>query len=141
MKYVLGFIFGKTHNFVLLQRKAKPDWQKGRYNGVGGKIEEDESPEEAMMREGEEEVGCSLPWEKKATVVVGENTIHVFKAVVEPKTMKACVDFSKTTDEPCELDVRQALPSECLSNVPMLVEMCACPNFGHAEILMKEVNK
>lgn len=137
MKYVLGFIFGKTHNFVLLQRKAKPDWQKGRYNGVGGKIEDGETPEQAMTREGVEEVGQALEWEKKATMFVNEHTVYVFKAIVEPKTMKACVDFSKTTDEPCELDVRQCLPAECLTNVPMLVEMCACPCFAHAEILLK----
>lgn len=141
MKYVLGFIFGKTHNFVLLQRKARPDWQKGRYNGIGGKIEEGETPEQAMKREGIEEVGNDLSWEKKATMFVGEHAIYVFKAVVEPKIMKTCVDFSKTTDEPVELDVVKALPAECITNVPMLVEMCACPCFAHAEILLKEISR
>ena len=48
--YVLGFAFNKNFREVLLILKNKPQWQKGLYNGIGGKIEEGELPIEAMVR-------------------------------------------------------------------------------------------
>jgi 8-oxo-dGTP pyrophosphatase MutT (NUDIX family) len=42
---------------VLLMEKTKPAWQAGRFNLVGGKIEEGESIEEASIRELKEETG------------------------------------------------------------------------------------
>lgn len=71
-EYVCGFVFTdetglafpqagmKKNRRVLLVEKQKPDWQKGRFNGVGGKIEPGETPVEAMAREFREEV--SSPW-------------------------------------------------------------------------------
>ena len=57
--YVLGFAFGEVNKnrHVLLIHKNKPEWQNGRINGVGGKIEPDEDLYEAMVREFKEEVG------------------------------------------------------------------------------------
>lgn len=57
-KMVVGFLFsGLT---VLLVRKTRPYWQVGLLNGVGGVIEENETPIDAMRREFEEETGCSI---------------------------------------------------------------------------------
>lgn len=42
---------------VLLVLKDRPEWQKGKYNLLGGKIEEGETPEEAAVRELKEEAG------------------------------------------------------------------------------------
>ncbi len=57
MMYVLGFAFDYSPPGlnVLLIRKTKPDWQKGKLNGVGGKIEPGETPIKAMVREFREE--------------------------------------------------------------------------------------
>ena len=44
---------------VLLIRK-KRGFGKGKYNGVGGRIEKGETPEEAAIREVEEEVGVKV---------------------------------------------------------------------------------
>lgn len=55
--YVVGFLFDEDYEEVVLIRKNRPDWQAGLLNGVGGKIEEGEDPEEAMRREFEEEAG------------------------------------------------------------------------------------
>lgn len=55
---VVGFMFGKDFTHVVLIIKEKPAWQKGKHNGVGGKIEDfDESPAHAMAREFREETG------------------------------------------------------------------------------------
>lgn len=42
---------------VLLVLKDRPEWQKGRLNLVGGKVEPGETPVEAAVRELEEESG------------------------------------------------------------------------------------
>lgn len=55
--YVVGFLFRNGGDEVALIRKQKPAWQKGLLNGVGGKIEFDEHPLTAMIREFEEEAG------------------------------------------------------------------------------------
>jgi 8-oxo-dGTP diphosphatase len=57
--YVAGFMFSPDLENVVLIEKQKPDWQKGKYNAVGGKIEEGESPIQAMVREFEEEAFVS----------------------------------------------------------------------------------
>ena len=55
--YVLGFAFSQNKQNVLLIKKNRPAWQAGKLNGVGGKIEEGETPAQAMVREFEEETG------------------------------------------------------------------------------------
>jgi hypothetical protein len=64
-EYVCGFAFTRPQHpsphscWVLLIRKAKPDWMKGKLNGVGGKIEQGESVYEAQAREVLEETGIT----------------------------------------------------------------------------------
>lgn len=76
MNYVCGFLLSWDLQEFLLIRKMKPEWQKGKLNGIGGKIEpkhlimtnmehpEDdkylmETPQEAMIREFHEETGIT----------------------------------------------------------------------------------
>lgn len=56
-KYVLGIVINKEKNKVLLIRKTNPEWQRGLLNAIGGKIELEELPISAMVREFEEETG------------------------------------------------------------------------------------
>ena len=55
--YVLGFAFNEYYKQLLLIEKEKPDWQKGLYNGIGGKIRDGEPEVLAMIREFREEAG------------------------------------------------------------------------------------
>lgn len=55
-RYVLIFIFTPDLKKVLLIKRKKPPYQ-GCFNGVGGKIELNESPEHAAYRECAEETG------------------------------------------------------------------------------------
>ncbi len=59
-EYVVGFLFTTNLNQMSLIHKLKPAWQKGKYNGIGGKIEKGETPAEAMRREFEEEAGLDI---------------------------------------------------------------------------------
>lgn len=58
--YVAGFLFDEAREHVVLLEKQKPLWMKGKLNGVGGKIEDGETPIVAMRREFEEETGLAL---------------------------------------------------------------------------------
>lgn len=55
--YTLGFVFNPERTHVMLIRKTRPQWQAGLLNGIGGKLEEDESDSECMIREFKEETG------------------------------------------------------------------------------------
>jgi 8-oxo-dGTP diphosphatase len=59
-KYVNGFLFDSYGEYVTLIEKAKPEWQAGLLNGVGGKVESGETFEEAMTREFLEEAGVEV---------------------------------------------------------------------------------
>ncbi len=61
--YVCGFMFSEDRQLVALIEKQKPDFLKGLWNGIGGKIEHSEVLEEApglaMAREFLEETGVA----------------------------------------------------------------------------------
>ncbi|QDJ96452.1 putative NUDIX hydrolase [Xanthomonas phage Xoo-sp13] len=60
MNYVCGFAFDYDMKKVALVLKNRPKFLAGKYNGLGGKIEDtDNSPNEAMAREFAEECGVS----------------------------------------------------------------------------------
>ena len=64
-RYCVGFAFkADIPGYVYLIKKKRPEWQKGKLNGVGGKIEENETPLEAMVREFEEETGIKTTEEQ-----------------------------------------------------------------------------
>jgi len=85
---VLSLLFLRRDNEVLLAMK-KRDFGEGRWNGVGGKVENGESIEQAMIRETEEEIGITPTIYKKVADIrfdeyfKGEPTlmhVHVFVA-------------------------------------------------------------
>ncbi|PEC20050.1 NUDIX hydrolase [Bacillus cereus] len=57
-KYTICFI-RKGNEILLLNRNKKPNM--GMWNGVGGKIEDNETPYEGIIRETLEETGIDLP--------------------------------------------------------------------------------
>lgn len=70
-RYVLGFLFSPDDRFVVLLKKNRPAFQKGKWNGVGGHIEEsDGSPDQAMSREFREETGVNISAEEWETFAV-----------------------------------------------------------------------
>lgn len=95
-EYVLGVINdGKR---TLLIKKNRPEWQKGYYNAIGGKIELNETPLEAIKRETEEESGLIISNWIQFTKVIYSNgvVIHVFKALISEKEIEK---FQSLTDE------------------------------------------
>jgi 8-oxo-dGTP diphosphatase len=58
--YVVGFCFSVDHSHVAIILKNRPVYQAGLYNGIGGKVENDEKSKHAMSREFEEETGVHI---------------------------------------------------------------------------------
>lgn len=74
--YVAGFLFDDNGGRVVLIEKQKPSWQKGLYNGIGGKIEANELPDEAMRREFEEETGVDVEGWTRFARLKGESDVE-----------------------------------------------------------------
>jgi 8-oxo-dGTP diphosphatase len=68
MDYSLGFII-KDKKVLLVQKLFGPSFNIGKWNGVGGKIDEGEDPSDAMVRECKEEAGLEgLVWDELGTM-------------------------------------------------------------------------
>ena len=83
-EYVLGFMFSKNMEHITLINKNKPEWQKGFLNGIGGKIEPNEKPLIAMIREFAEETGVSTrssDWNEVGSMNGSDWVVFLFKAV------------------------------------------------------------
>lgn len=122
MRYVAGFAFSRNFRDVALVRKERPDWQAGRLNGIGGKIEAGETPAEAMVREFQEETGLAtapVDWEEVVELSFPGGVVHFFRA--------ALPDLGRlrtTTDE--QIVVVPSLPvhEDALANLHWLIPLC-----------------
>lgn len=99
--YVAGFLFDSSGFRVALIEKQRPKWQRGKFNGIGGHVEEGEAPYDAMRREFHEETGIDVrEWYHFATLA-GESdvlwTVHFFCA-------HDTVDLLLVRDEPQKTD-------------------------------------
>ena len=82
VQYVNGFLFSPDYSQVVLIEKQKPEWQAGKLNGVGGKIEPGEAPEQAMRREFFEETGLDVPaWQLFCKLNWRGGCVHFFRAI------------------------------------------------------------
>ena len=120
--YTLGFIFNRGLDEVLLIKKRRPVWQRGRLNGIGGKIEPGEESVQCMVREASEECGLES---------VSENWTHVgsMEGALWSVDVYALVyrgarnSLRTTTDEEVTWYSVAALPEDALSNVPWLIHL------------------
>lgn len=91
--YVLGFAFGVVDGLILhaaLIRKSHPEWQAGKLNGIGGRVEGREWPVEAMVREFREETGIPTNetlWRHFATIENEQVILDCFSANMSSNTL------------------------------------------------------
>lgn len=86
VKYSIGFYHDNRD--VVLVTKNRPEWQAGLLNGVGGHIEEGETPHDCVVREFEEEAGLVIPkWDQFLTLVGRDSHITCY-AKYEPNPAK-----------------------------------------------------
>lgn len=116
--YCLGFIFDDER--VLLIRKNRPEWQRGKFNGIGGHIEPGEIPLDAMIRETREESGLVIPathWMPVCTMQFSDYSVYVYAAKA------AFAQAESLTDELLCASSREHLGPDCLPNLHWLVPM------------------
>jgi 8-oxo-dGTP diphosphatase len=121
--YCLGFLFSEDREWVVLMKKARPQWQRGKFNGMGGHVDDGETPVEAMEREALEEAGVlgTTNWEFFATMAGDDWTVHCFRAFDTQASEEA---NNAGSDEPLSyVPVNRLHEWETLPNVPWLIGM------------------
>lgn len=100
IRYVLGFLFSYDLQRVALIRKERPNWQKGKLNGIGGHIEEGEMSVDAMSREFFEGTGVKVPlWDWQEFCQMEGSVFRVDCFTARLKTAGPDPELEKKTDE------------------------------------------
>lgn len=128
--YVLGFVFRDNGTSVVLIRKNKPKWQEGLLNGVGGKVEDNETAESAMSREFKEECGVDVhpqSWRHYARMSGDDWAVDCF-CLMDSNVWEK----SKTTEqeEVEKIHLDQLGENDCISNLHWLIELALDENNG-----------
>jgi len=124
-KYVLGFMFNKNETDVLLIEKQKPAWQRGKLNGIGGKVEFGEMNIDAIIREFKEECGIEQRGWKYIVSMYGDDwLVDVFTC-----TTDQVFDFKQTEAEKvCLIPLNELDKYDTISNLYWLIPMCLDKN-------------
>jgi 8-oxo-dGTP diphosphatase len=95
-RYVVGLMFDNLAcDHVALIEKTHPKWQAGLLNGIGGKVEDKESPLHAMVREFEEETGVvvrAAHWSLVAVLNGDGYQVHTFTCLGDVRALKTTTD-------------------------------------------------
>lgn len=110
----LCYIYRKNEILLLHRVKKENDLNEGMWIGIGGKFEENESPEDCVLREVKEETGLTLLSPRYRGIVTfvsdrweGEH-MHLFTAD----------RFSGTVKEDCDEGVLRWVPREEFAKLP-----------------------
>jgi 8-oxo-dGTP diphosphatase len=118
----LGFIYTPDYQYVLLIRKQKPVSHAGKLNGLGGKLEADESMRQCLSREVKEESLLDIDpesWQPIATMSWQEWYVEVFATVYHGQLE----DIASLGSEEVGWYKVCELPKEVISNLPWLIPL------------------
>lgn len=122
--YVVGLIFAtypgtiKSRHLASFEElrvlgilKNRPEWQAGRWNGIGGKIEPGEWPIDAMCRETKQETGLDIPASAfslicrlhSMTPSDPYSVVYFYKAWHDGEALEEVSNSGGPTDELCRL--------------------------------------
>lgn len=123
-EYVCGFMFQEDQ--VLLIQKDRPEWQRGKLNGVGGKIENYEDIYQAMCREFKEEVGIHTnerDWKHVLDFECPDCRVHFLKSYGEIYTNR-----QMETERPRIINIRDLYNRNIISNLLWVIPLCLDKN-------------
>lgn len=142
--YVVGFCFDSKKEKVILIHKKRPDWQKNKFNGVGGKIEFGENEIECMIREFKEETGVETKekdWKQFVELSGDYFSLHCFMCINDDYFENA----TTTTDEEIEkfnvVDIYHLNRDYLISNVPWMIQLCMDEDLGRMEVGVRYLNE
>jgi len=121
-RYCLGFAFVPAKAGVVLIRKERPEWQAGKFNGVGGKVEDRELPIDGMVREFFEETGCFViptRWTERGALQGKEYIVYVYTC-----ELGSTEEFFTKTDEEVQLKDVVGYTGDWLPHVEGLINLC-----------------
>lgn len=137
-KYTCGFLFDPQGKSVVLIRKTHPVWQQGKWNGIGGKIEEDETPADCQRREFREEAGLDVKdWTHFATL----GDMRGYRVAFFYAHSDDFLQAKTKTPEKVDWFFVNSLP-ETIPNLNWLIPMALCIKEDRAEhFLITETEK
>lgn len=119
MRVVVGIITDNKE--ILLLKKNNPDWQKGLYNGIGGKVELNTTPLETIIKKCQEELGVNISnWIELDSEISssGIEIVYFFTTLNEGEIKK----LQSQTDERAELFSINNLPTNILQDLKIQIE-------------------
>lgn len=141
-KYVLGFLFNSNNSnddnrIIWLIKKNRPEWQAGKLNAIGGKLELNELPIQAMEREFKEETGLEIKsndWKLFCKLEGNCYEVYCYYAFSDliPKTI---------TDEEIIWFLVKYLPDNTIPNLRWLIPMALSFQKGETakNFIVKEI--
>ncbi|PRN00182.1 NUDIX hydrolase [Aliarcobacter cryaerophilus] len=119
MRVVVGIITDNKE--ILLLKKNNPDWQKGLYNGIGGKVELNTTPLETIIKKCQEELGVNISnWIELDSEISssGIEIVYFLTTLNEGEIKK----LQSQTDERSELFSINNLPANILQDLKIQIE-------------------
>ena len=119
MRVVVGIITDNKE--ILLLRKNNPDWQKGLYNGIGGKVELNTTPLETIIKKCEEDLGINISNWRELDSEISSSGIEIvyFLTTLNEGEIKK---LQSQTDERAELFSINNLPTNILQDLKIQIE-------------------
>ena len=119
MRVVVGIITDNEE--ILLLKKNNPDWQRGLYNGIGGKVELNTTPLETIIKKYQEELGANISnWIELDSEISssGIEIVYFLTTLNEGEIKK----LQSQTDERAELFSINNLPTNILQDLKIQIE-------------------
>lgn len=118
MRVVVGIITDNKE--ILLLKKNNPDWQKGLYNGIGGKVELNTTPLETIIKKCQKELGLNISnWIELDSEISssGIEIVYFLTTLNEGEIKK----LQSQTDERAELFSINNLPTNILQDLKIQI--------------------
>jgi len=121
LRLVVGFVFTTDFTRMLLMRKARPAWQAGLLNGIGGKVESGETDVAAMRRECHEEAGIWIAnWSARVVVEHDDGPVVVyFRSVIAVPARRR-----QTPEGTLESHPAMPVPGDAVPDLHWVVPLC-----------------
>lgn len=131
--YTNGLYFSRDRSEVLLIEKRRPHWQAGKFNGIGGKLEPNETALAAMIREFREETGLQVTaWHHFLTLVGNGWLVYFFRAASE---LPSGTLLPPTDELPFWVKVNSLLEYPIIPNLSWIVPLALDPDLLNPVII------